>query len=128
MQDTEKRPVEDMSNVQVIASPKIKLKDKAGRGGVVFNLVKDFGFVPEKIIVQKVQGQSNMIVVSAVLTQEMLDKEIAKKKKLNDLAGGKPVISEEKVKEAVERVSGEAHDQPSAEVDQSKTEQVSEVQ
>lgn len=126
MQDTNKKPVEDMSNVQVIASPRIKLKDKAGRGGVVFNLQKDFGFIPEKIIVQKVQGQSNTIVVSAVLTQEMLEKELLKKKKANDEAGGKPVISEEKVKEAVERVSGSANnDQPVNEVDQPKNEQVS---
>jgi hypothetical protein len=52
-----------------------KLKDKPGRGGVEFNLVEVFGFIPEKIVIQKVQGANNWIVVSAILTEKALLKE-----------------------------------------------------
>jgi len=59
--------------IQVRSTPIIKFKDKAGRGGVKFNLKTDFGFVPEEMIVQKVRGKNNAVVVHAVLTQEQLD-------------------------------------------------------
>lgn len=114
MQNSNRDPVPDMSNVQVIASPRIKFKDKAGRGGVVFDLKKDFGFVPDRIIIQKVHGQSNTVVVSAVLTPEMLKKEALGKLKHVETVSGEPVVTDEKVKEAVERVSGNA--KPNAEV------------
>lgn len=118
MKNIDQEPVEDMSSTQVIASPRIKLKDKAGRGGVVFNLKKDFGFIPDRMIVQKVHGQSNTIVVSAVLTPEMLKKEALGKLKDVETVSGEPVVTDEKVKEAVERVSGNA--KPNAEVGKPK--------
>lgn len=59
------------------STPVIKLKDAPNRGGVKFHLKNDFGFVPEEIIVQKVHGRNNAIIVSAVLTQDELKKEEA---------------------------------------------------
>lgn len=58
--------------------PPFKLKDQpALRAGMIIPLKKTFGFLPEIIVVQKVLGESNKIVVSALLTPEMLLKEKA---------------------------------------------------
>ncbi len=64
--------------------PPFKLKDKVGRGGVRYNLKKTFGFVPEDIIIQKVAGHHDMFILSAVMTQEELDKENQKAKEANE--------------------------------------------
>lgn len=61
--------------MKVQSTPPIKLKDKAGRGGVKFNLLRDFGFVPVEIVIQKVAGRNNTIVVSAVVPEGVLQKE-----------------------------------------------------
>lgn len=66
--------------LQVRSLRSIKLKDKNGRHTLRINLLTTFGFVPEEIVIQKVQGQNNHIVVSAVMTEE----EIAKEKKQMD--------------------------------------------
>lgn len=67
--------------MKVQSTKPIKLKDKPGRGGVQFNLKRDFGFVPEEIMIQKVAGQNNTIVVSAIVPQKVLLKE---KEKANE--------------------------------------------
>ena len=59
----------------------IKLKDKPNRDYVRFNLIKSFGFTPEEMIVEKVRGKNNTIVVHALLTDKMLKKEIKKNEK-----------------------------------------------
>ncbi len=102
MQNENERNAEEMRKVegsQVMASPKFKLKDKAGRGGKVIKLKEYFGFVPEIIVIQKVHGESNTIIVAAVLTEEMLAKELKMKSKDQP----KPV-EDSRVKEAVERI------------------------
>ena len=63
-------------DIRVINSPPFKLKDKAGRQFQAMNLKKQFGFIPEVIIVEKVAGHTNAFFVRAVLTEE--------KKKLED--------------------------------------------
>jgi hypothetical protein len=62
--------------IQVRKTPDIKLKDKNGRHQIKLNLKMAFGFIPEEIIVQKVFGRSNCIFIAAVITPEMLKKEI----------------------------------------------------
>lgn len=52
----------------------IKLKDQGGRHRVVFHLEKNFGFVPEIIIIEKALGKNNTIVVNAVIPQSEIDK------------------------------------------------------
>jgi hypothetical protein len=64
-----------MSDIQVRSTPPFKLKDKESRRYQGINLVKQFGFVPETIIIEKVQGYNNTIVVRAVLTKDELQKE-----------------------------------------------------
>lgn len=80
-----KKVLEDQKKVPMLkvqSTRPIKLKDKAGRGGVQFNLKRDFGFVPEEIMIQKVAGSNNTIVVSAIVPQEVLLKEQAKEKEI----------------------------------------------
>ena len=60
----------------------IKLKDKAKRNMLRINLVKVFGFVPEEIVIQKVRGQNNKFIISAVLTPDELTKEARIKQEL----------------------------------------------
>lgn len=44
-----------------------KLKDKEGRDWKAFDLKAQFGFLPETILVSKLHGKNNIIVLSAVL-------------------------------------------------------------
>lgn len=55
----------------VIPTPPFKLKDNPTfRRFQPINLMKQFGFLPEHIIVEKVQGSHDKIVIKAVLTEE----------------------------------------------------------
>ena len=79
------KKVEEMAKgedgtIRVRNTPEFKLKDKPKRRYTVINMKKMFGFIPEVIIVEKVFGHSNTMVVRAILTKEEAareDKEIA---------------------------------------------------
>lgn len=58
----------------------IRFSDKVGKDVIIFDFKKIFGFLPEKIILQKVLGQKNLIVLCAVLTDEELKKEEEQRK------------------------------------------------
>lgn len=68
-------------------SPEFKLKDKFNRDYVVIDLI-DFGFIPEKIVIRKVKGESNKLFVLAVMPPDL-----AKKQKKKD---GKDVLPDTK--------------------------------
>ena len=70
-----KEKMKQLPMMKVQSTPPIKLKDKAGRDGIKLNLKKDFGFIPEEIIIQKVYGGNNKIVVSAIVPEMVLQKE-----------------------------------------------------
>lgn len=70
-------PTNNPRNLQVKSTTPIKLKDKAGRGGIRIRLREVFGFLPEEVIIQKVAGSSNTFILSALLTHEELEKEKA---------------------------------------------------
>lgn len=59
----------------------IKLKDSLGRGGIKFNLIETFGFTPEELVIQKVNGRNNTIIISAVVPQRVLLQEEASAKR-----------------------------------------------
>lgn len=61
----------------------IKLKDTPGRGGLEFRLREVFGFRPETIVITKVMGRNNVIIVSAVVPDAVLlrEEKDAKRKK-----------------------------------------------
>jgi hypothetical protein len=71
----EQKTKETADMIQVRQTPPIKMKDVIGRNRVSFKLRQAFGFLPEEIIIQKVYGQNNKIVVMAVITPEMLKEE-----------------------------------------------------
>lgn len=63
--------------VKVETTPPFKLKSRLNRSWQAINLKKQFGFIPETIIVEKYPQGNNILVVHAVLTPE----ELAKRKK-----------------------------------------------
>lgn len=82
-------PAKEDKGLRVRTSSQFKLKDKAGRRFMPIHLLKNFGFVPEVIIIEKVWGYSNTLVVRAVFTEDEIKKEDKaiknKKKKLEDV-------------------------------------------
>ena len=74
---TEKK--KDEGVIRVRTTPKFKLKDKPGRQYVKLNFMNVFGFKPEMIIIEKIKGSNNTMIVRAVLTPEEIvleDKQI----------------------------------------------------
>jgi len=53
--------------ITVRSTPPIKFKDRPRRSAFRLNLLDTFGFVPEDIIISKVRGESNKMVISAVV-------------------------------------------------------------
>ena len=62
---------------RVRATREIKFKDKEGRAVLPLELRAIFGFLPEKIYIQKVSGKNNTIIVYAELTVDEANKEDA---------------------------------------------------
>jgi len=81
----------------------VKFKDKTGRNRWDLDLKKAFGFLPEVIILEKLQGQSNVIQVSAVLTAEVIEDEKRKVesegKKVSGVAESKEATVKETAKD-----------------------------
>lgn len=67
--------------LRVKSTSSFKLKDKAGRSFQVLKL-SDFGFIPEVLIIDKVAGESNTLIVRAVMTEEAIKEEDARLAKL----------------------------------------------
>ena len=74
----------DPKDWKIRSSPIFKLKDKERRKMVIIHL-KDFGFIPETIIITKIHGRSNTMQVHAVLTPDEIKKQEEKKKKMEEL-------------------------------------------
>lgn len=70
------------SQLQVKRTQSFKLKDRPNRGGIMFDLEKTFGFIPEKIIIQKVAGSNNTFILSAVKTDDMIKFEQEQEQKM----------------------------------------------
>ncbi|MAG60121.1 hypothetical protein CMO96_05045 [Candidatus Woesebacteria bacterium] len=65
-----KNPEEKKVGVEIRNTPTFKLKDKERRQYQPIHLVKQFGFVPETIVIRKVQGKNNTFFISAILTEK----------------------------------------------------------
>jgi len=72
---------ENSHGVRVRSTKEFKLKDKVGRHYQILKL-SDFGFIPEVLIIEKVEGRSSTMIVRAVLTPEAIEEEDAMLKKL----------------------------------------------
>jgi hypothetical protein len=69
------KPKNEADDIRARNTPIFKLKDKQGRRFQAIHLVKQFGFVPEVIIVEKVHGMNNGLIVRAILTKEEKERE-----------------------------------------------------
>lgn len=70
-------------DIRVKSTPPFKLKDqKLRRRWQAINLKKQFGFVPETIIIEKVHGRNNVIIVRAIMTKEAIKEEKIRRKNL----------------------------------------------
>lgn len=69
--------------------PKFKFKDRPNRNRIIIDFKKSLGFLPERIILDKVMGENNAIVLSAILTDEEIKHE-------NDRQKNKGVVRGEK--------------------------------
>jgi len=63
--------------LQVRNTPPFKLKDRPNRQFQILNLKKQFGFLPEIIVIEKLPRENNRIFVRAVLTDEEIKKQKA---------------------------------------------------
>lgn len=79
-------------DIRVKNTPIFKLKDKDKRRFQAIHLKKQFGFIPEVIIIEKVPNLNNGLIVRAILTEEEKKKEDARKEKLQikENTDGKP--------------------------------------
>lgn len=82
-------------DIRVKNTPIFKLKDKDKRRFQAIHLKKQFGFIPEVIIIEKVPNLNNGLIVRAILTEEEKKKEDARKEKLQvkENTDGKPESS-----------------------------------
>ncbi len=67
----------NVPRIPVMKTPPIKFKDKPGKGGIELVFQRDFGFIPSSIIIQKVHGKNNTIIVSAPKPKSIIAAEIA---------------------------------------------------
>lgn len=62
--------MENTEETKIISTPAFKLKDKPHRQYMAINLKGNFGFVPDTIIVEKVKGLHDTMVVHAVVPKD----------------------------------------------------------
>jgi len=82
MKKIEKKSKQEDPEIRVKNTPEFKLKDRPARQFQVINFLKQFGFVPEVIIIEKIRGSNNKLIVRAVLTPEEIKKEDELKRSL----------------------------------------------
>lgn len=68
--EPEKRIVSGKSTLPAMSLKEFKFKDKAGRDRLVIKTEEVFGFLPKIIVIDKVHGKSNTIVISAIVPDE----------------------------------------------------------
>ena len=56
------KPIEKLKT-----TPVFKLQDKIGKNHVVLDLKKDIGFVPEKLVFERVLGLKNCFVIHGIV-------------------------------------------------------------
>lgn len=75
-----------LKDIEVVTTPAFKLKDKAGRRYQAINLQSQFGFIPETIIIEKVPGHTNTLIVRAIVPLPVEKKNGSKTKKANNVS------------------------------------------
>ena len=72
----------ETKGLKVKASPFFKIHRKQGKNYQGLNLRKQFGFLPEQIIIERLSSRNNVIRIVAVLTKEEIKKEDALRAKI----------------------------------------------
>ena len=72
----------DINAIRVRKSREIKLKATGLNRYIGINFIRDFGFMPESIIIERVPSCNNKILVMAVLTAKEAEKEDAEMAKM----------------------------------------------
>lgn len=67
----------DKESLRIKATPYFKLKKEKDRNYVGITFKREFGFIPEQIIVERLTSRNNYIRIIAVLTDEEIKKEDA---------------------------------------------------
>lgn len=90
-QNTAKTADKKDEDLRVRTSGIFKLKDKGQRMFQPMDLKKQFGFIPEVIVIEKIRGENNTLRVNAILTAEEMRKvrELEKKGGKNGRADSK---------------------------------------
>lgn len=71
---------DDTPKLQYKPSAPVKLKDyPASRRFVSYDLMKVFGFIPETVIIAKIEGSNNKVGLLAVMTKEEIEKDKKRK-------------------------------------------------
>lgn len=60
----------DKSGIKLRSSLPFKLRDRNDRNIKIFDMKMEFGFVPEAVVISKLHGHNNTIILSAVLPKE----------------------------------------------------------
>ena len=62
--------VDTSDKVQVKSTNPIKLKDRDGKRGLKVDFMRDFGFIPDVLYIEKVYGQNNAFILSVTVPVE----------------------------------------------------------
>lgn len=73
--------MKDNKAVKVKTTPWFKLHKEEGKNIQGINLRKQFGFIPDVIVVERMKNRNNVICVHAILSEEQIKKEKAMKVK-----------------------------------------------
>ena len=57
--------------MKVKSTPAFKLKDKDKKNAIRINLIKTFGYPVEEIVIEKIRGENNMLIVSALVPEDI---------------------------------------------------------
>ena len=66
MEEKKRKKIDLSPKIAVKQLPPIKLKDKMGRNRIVLKMKEVFGFIPETLVIDKIRGENNKILISAV--------------------------------------------------------------
>lgn len=56
--------------VNIKATPFFKISKKPGRNFRVIDLRKQFGFLPDRIVIERLTSANNVVRINAILTEE----------------------------------------------------------
>ena len=83
-------------HTQIVSTSAFKLKDGGSNNHQFIDLISEFGYIPRAILIEKVRGKNNVLVVSAVneeiwkMILKKAGKEVGKDGKLKSSTGAQP--------------------------------------